>query len=106
MLKTPSKHEQHATKLAEFFETLDEDRYDQKHYQGSNGQRCICGWINYLTCHLPANRDAAADYLGLDYEQASSLFASHVFQYKEPTTKLVAKVLRHLAATGEVEWRL
>ena len=104
MLYKPDVHTKEILDLATFIEELPEGRYHQNEFLDRDGCRCICGWINYLNCHMPANRDAAADYLGINYEQATTLFASHVFQYGEPSTKLVARVLRHLAATGEVNW--
>ena len=50
--------------------------------------------------------DFAAELLGLGKEQAHDLFIpdEDMFDYTEITQQEAAKVLRHLAATGKVDW--
>lgn len=68
---------------------------------------CICGHINKV---LGKSRfvhervlEAPAEFLGIDISRAQQLFQPGKFYYTY-SAKQAAKVLRHLAATGDVDW--
>lgn len=69
---------------------------------------CIAGWAVHT--FPPDDRyatawTAARDQLGLTTFQADQLFEPSVdAAYEKATPEIAAKVLRHLAETGEVEW--
>jgi|KBSMisStaDraftv2_1062788.scaffolds.fasta_scaffold1506807_1 hypothetical protein len=101
MLNT-DKTTQNILKMAEFFENLPPEKYNQNDFLDGHGRRCICGWVNFKTSHpLPADRFHAADYLGISIDQSLALFGA---RRDDPTPKQAARVLRHLAVTGEVNW--
>lgn len=108
MLQAPDKTTTEILELAKFIEELSPGRYRQSSYRDSTGARCICGWFNYRNCHF--NSDDwryAQEKMGLTKKQAQALFEGHPFNYyrnEPPTAKEAARVLRHLAVTGEVDW--
>lgn len=79
---------------------------------------CIAGWATVLAKGDEIVKEEnyefgiGADYLDLEYTQAKHLFTPGVFITVDgeevsayaATPKQAAKVLRHLAATGEVDW--
>lgn len=82
---------------------------------------CIAGWAAWEALQRPANiqetwregeryrdvEDEAREYLGIDAETAGRLFWGTDGIKLEPITKeQAARVLRHLAQTGEVDWSI
>lgn len=69
---------------------------------------CIAGWANSVFEAVDLNSgEVAAVILGLDFEQESSLFyPSGYSEASKHTPAQAARTLRHLAATGEVDWSL
>ncbi len=71
---------------------------------------CIAGWVHALqkgikktlACKLPI-AEYAQKYLGLNDRQAWALFMECTTNI---TDKEAVKVLRHLAETGNVNWRI
>ncbi len=104
MLQKPDVKTHNILKMAEFFETLSITKYNQKHFEDSNGRKCICGWTNYLNNVLPENKEQARLYLGLRHSQMLELFRCD--PPVRATPKIAARVLRHLAVTGEVNWSI
>lgn len=101
-----SKETQNILKLADFIENLSSDQYNQRTYIDHNGGRCICGWVNYLNATMPKEWVQACKYLGVTEDQGKILFAAHPWPALNPTKEQAARVLRHLAVTGEVNWNL
>lgn len=66
---------------------------------------CIGGTINVLAGHA-SSRDsfAAAQWLGVDGDDAIALFYPVDARVWRATRSQAAKVLRHLADTGKVDW--
>jgi hypothetical protein len=99
MLQTPDAKTKKLLELADFIENLEEDRFSMRSWGQTGEPRCICGWFlyreGYFNC---ADWLEAADRLGLDGKTAS-----HLFHIQEWDTRQAAKVLRHLAVTGELE---
>ncbi len=90
-----------------------------------NTVACIAGWTNAVRYNVSrADRDTfiddsgAADWLGLSYldeenSQANDLFYAHnhpayaehgIEAWKDITAEQAVRTLRHLAATGVVDW--
>lgn len=88
---------------------------------------CIAGWASMFLredgtgllqrprreIDIPAFDDLGAHLLGLDENQANSLFEPMNYEFENAdidwgqiTPAQAAKVLRHLAATGEVDWSI
>lgn len=69
---------------------------------------CIGGWTNIIFRSENDSTAAAAEKLGLDADTAHALF----FEYSKGggsyaiPPKRAAKVLRHLAKTGKVDWTI
>lgn len=63
--------------------------------------------VNALTHTFSAHSlwDIGAQALGLTEDQANHLFSPAV-DYSEVTPKRAGKVVRHLAYTGEIDWRV
>ena len=101
-----SKETQHILKIAAFFETLPSDRYRQQTFLSTQGERCICGWTNWLNCKMPDDVQSAREYLGLSRQQAQDLFNGYPVDMglERPDSEDASRVLRHLAVTGEVDW--
>jgi hypothetical protein len=110
MLKMPERNVAAILDLANFFETLDAALYDQKTFKSGN-RRCICGWCNYRTGREESDAIGAGKTLGINDRQRNHLFADHGGRRHTwmwgggdaPTPKDAARVLRHLAVTGEIE---
>lgn len=75
---------------------------------------CFIGWTNsvfHAESPLQSSKSAGA-YLGLDEEQYSQLFYPSVdngwpnVRYESVTPEQAVHVLRHFAATGEIDWTL
>lgn len=78
------------------------------HHCGTVG--CIVGWANFVA-HRPRatwkSEDHAAAFLGLEFAEADDLFFPSGFAIEtwgEISAEHTVAVLRHLAATGEVNW--
>jgi hypothetical protein len=99
--------------LADFLEKLPINRFNYNTWgiADCGTTACIAGWqimrsgrkLNYNVDEM-----AAAD-LGLDEQQADTLFNGSTFNLcgiaRSAITPIhAARVLRHLAATGEVDW--
>lgn len=104
MLQKPDVHTQRILDLADYFDGLDPTKYNQHRWQD-----CICGHaarrIGLESDFLDTDgRNAAAvrDHLGLSSNGAADLFRA--YEGFNPLPKQAAKVLRHLAVTGEVDW--
>ena len=83
---------------------------------GSN--TCIAGWavaflgaedqiwkyrkLHYGNSMIP---EYAQELLGLSHSQSEKLFISIPYMDRDPTPRDAAMVLRHLAATGKVDWQ-
>jgi hypothetical protein len=69
---------------------------------------CIAGWAVHLAgidCSRSQVADKAADWLDLYFEdEAQDLFEPSHLPYEAITPQHAAKVLRHLAETGVVDW--
>jgi hypothetical protein len=69
---------------------------------------CIAGWAVHLAgidCSRSQVATKAADWLDLDIEDEQELFdPGHHLPYEAITPQHAAKVLRHLAETGVVDW--
>ena len=104
MLKKPEVHVEKILELANFIEALPPEQFDMGDFEC-----CIAGWALHLDGQdvlaplltgSPSTR--ARDLLGIDGDRASNLFFFGIHYH--PTTKEAARVLRHLAITGEVDW--
>jgi hypothetical protein len=106
MLQMPSKIAKEILDLATFIEELPPGRYSQRNYHDGHGTRCICGWQNYRKGRIKQDDwEEAADDLGLSLHEAEDLFRAYPWEtVAEPTARDAARVLRHLAVTGEVDW--
>lgn len=91
--------------------TLDEGEVPIGKMVGTCGSTaCIAGWAAAMGAPETVQAEgsqrntiylAAKNFLGLDEEQANDLFYSNTWM-NDP--KDAAKVVRHLAATNEVDW--
>ena len=101
MLQRPDVGVERILALADFIEGLEPDRFSMSSWGQFEEPRCICGWYQQL--HGNFDKMAwgqAAEGLGLDLKTATRLF--HDPDWKKSTPKGAAKVLRHLAVTGEL----
>lgn len=96
MLKTPDVHTARILALADHMLTVDD--YDQNEWDN-----CICGQAMRNYCI--DSKDAVCDFLGISYSKGLDLFQAFHNDHK-PSQVQAAKVLRHLAITGEVNWRV
>jgi hypothetical protein len=110
MLQVPDRNTKELLDLASFFEELDPALYTQVQFR-SGEARCICGWCNERQGRLADDQQAARKTLGLTQEASASLFRGDAGQTRSwmgmvaPTPKDAARVLRHLAVTGELaDW--
>ena len=95
MLNKPDVHTENILKLAEHMLTVKD--YDQNEWE-----HCICGQAQLLwDLH---QRDDVYGVLGISPSQANELFGAFHQEHK-PTRENAARVLRHLAITGTVDWR-
>ena len=110
MLKKPEVHVEKILELANFIEALPPEQFDMAHFECGTA-RCIAGWALHLDgqdvlapLSTGSSSTRARDLLGIDGDRASDLFFSGIDYH--PTTKEAARVLRHLAITGEVDWTI
>jgi hypothetical protein len=94
-------------KMAEYLNDLDPSEFDM-----TCCGMCYVGHVGRVF-GIPTSgawrkaRDQAADLFGLTDEQAAALFEPPIIIHEEVQAvhpKGAARVLRHLAATGEVDW--
>lgn len=99
MLQKTDKHTQEILDLANFIEGLDPDRFSLGSWGMWQEPRCICGWLMHNRARADKDnwRDAA-EILGIDESTAHGLFCNA----STVDNKQAAKILRHLAVTGEV----
>jgi hypothetical protein len=102
MLQKPDSKTQNILNMAEFFENLSVTKFNMKEWEDSRGRKCICGWINYLNGDQPDSRAKAQEFLGISYAKTLQLFSGNASPRTTP--RMAARVLRHLAITGEVDW--
>jgi hypothetical protein len=112
MLDTPNEKTNRILQLADFIENLPPENYKQSSFT-SGPAHCICGWImERLGREDYSNVHQASDYLGLNYYQGEELFCGAPIlgpnwnSTKVPTNLDAARVLRHLAITGKVDWSI
>ena len=100
--------------LAEHIERLDPEEYDQRVLAHDCGTpACIAGHAAYLLSGMSLYPSTgiieAKAWLGLSSIEADCLFDSMPFGAEPgisaPTPQDAAATLRHLAETGEVDWR-
>jgi hypothetical protein len=101
--------------LADFLESLPEELFDMGKFAPyeCGTPACIGGWLarnnseEFLASPL-STTDFGAKKLGLTYDQAYTLFVGGSYFPKfsifNANNQQAAKILRHLAATGEVDW--
>ena len=107
------------TGMADFLESLDREQFNMRFISSETADcrtvACIAGWTiarlgNSQDAYNPntgfrSDFDLAAELLGMDSDDAMRLFAIPDHEWEEPTTATqAARVLRHLAATGEIDW--
>ena len=105
----------HILKLAEHIEQLDPSEYDQSQLEHPRCGTPACiaghavwlaGWWGRLPTGFGAQIDFAKDWLGLSQAERYALFSAHPDGLDDPpTAQDAAATLRHLAETGEVDWR-
>lgn len=92
------------------------DFWEEYYGVGCKTAACIAGWVCAWEKDLPTEIEFSGDcimanpyiekareHMGLPLEQARTLFLG--FDCSRPYSKeAVAKVMRHLAETGEVDW--
>jgi hypothetical protein len=91
--------------------------YDEEILHTCGTVACVAGWAKALfapkSCDLPF--DVGAEVLDLEHEQSYHLFTPPTDEWAlklppekpyvyDATARGAAKVLRHLAATGKVDW--
>jgi len=94
------KPDVHTTRLLALSELLAEStNYDQNRWES-----CVCAHARRLDKSLIASfgYESVGRYLGLSNIQTAKLFAE--VHHPTPTRETAAKVVRHLALTGEVKW--
>lgn len=68
---------------------------------------CIGGWTQTLLGRPDDNEELTGDLLGLDYVAAARLFYPiQIARWEDITPARAVAVLRHLAATGVVDWNV
>ncbi|MBO9589572.1 hypothetical protein [Devosia sp.] len=125
ILRVADAIEQHAIKdlgfnMAGYCDRTTPDAPDHTgHHCGTTA--CIAGWAIAIEHQLtgeslleeitrrPVVSDAAASFLGIDGHQASDLFFAgshpeHSDNWPAISAEAAVRTLRHLAATGEVDW--
>lgn len=102
--------------MSNWFSPTSQDRRDNSGH-GCGTVACVAGWSAVLaTGRQPDNNrwyygkdhaeKVAKEYLGLSWPDSSRLFEPEedVYEWRDiPPARAVA-VLRHLAATGEIDW--
>src|SRR5262245_59646475 len=108
MLQTPSTETKALLDLADYLERLDPKDYDQTQFTN-----CICGHCNRKSYRVYSDVHAARRELGLTEDIANRLFSGSAGRHSVhimglfshthlPTNKDAAKVLRHIAVTGDL----
>lgn len=104
-------------KLADHIERLDPMEYDQsKFVYGCGTPSCIAGWALWFVRPWEGRGDVVAfetgveiaeKWLGISSSTARILFSAHPYASLDdaPSPQEAAVTLRHLAETGEVDWR-
>lgn len=93
------------------YATLDDPSCDKSDH-GCGTVACILGWTVHLFCKRPTlcqlqDRHLAASLLAINEDKAYHLFypsQRYGVKYSEVTPQKAARVLRHLAETGKVDW--
>jgi len=100
MLQTPDVHTKRLLDLADFIEALPPEKFSMKSWGQFSEPRCICGWFLHNEGFFKKDEwQEAGDRLGLDRRVAADLFSAINDHWN---THTAAKVLRHLAITGEL----
>ena len=101
MLQRPDVGTERILELADFIEGLESDRFSMSSWGLHEEPRCICGWYQQLHGNMDKmDWRQAAEGMGLDETTAQKLFTDPGWTKSSP--KGAAKVLRHLAVTGEL----
>jgi hypothetical protein len=92
--------------MAALLEQLPEDgRFNLREWE-----TCICAWTHHAAgqTHRPLARlnpiHLARQWLGIPLKEATQLFHPELDVYGDVTAKQAARVIRHYADTGEVNW--
>jgi hypothetical protein len=108
MLTKPDVNVETILELADFMEALPPEKYNQTKCFGNSC--CIWGWDmvrNHQSYHdSPDHGVLFCERMGINRNQFCKLVDGRPFSYYEPTSKDAARVLRHLAYTGEVNWNI
>jgi hypothetical protein len=100
MLQKPDVHTAELLELANFIDDLEPERFDMGTFGTYEEPRCICGWYQHNHGHVnKSDWSAAGKALGLTDHVAHRLFH---YGTGSMDNKQAAKVLRHLAVTGEL----
>jgi hypothetical protein len=99
MLQKPDVHTAEILELADFIDGLEPEQFDMGTFGTLEEPRCICGWYQHIHGHInKSDWTAVAGKLGLNDHMAHRLF--HYGSGMD--NKQAARVLRHLAVTGEL----
>lgn len=92
--------------MAALLEALPEDgRFDLREWDS-----CICAWVHHAAgqTHRPLAKlnpiHLARQWLGIPLNEATRLFHPDLATYGDVTPKQAARVIRHYADTGAVDW--
>ena len=102
-------HEPRKDRL-EYMAALLEQLPDDGRFNLREWETCICAWTHHAAgqTHRPLARlnpvHLARQWLGIPLQEATRLFHPDLDTYGDVTAKQAAKVIRHYADTGEVEW--
>lgn len=103
---TPAPNKDRLAYMAALLEALPEDgRFDLREWES-----CICAWTIHAAgqTQRPLARlnpiHVARQWLGIPLHEATELFHPNLDTYGEVTAKQAAKVIRHYADTGDVDW--
>ncbi len=100
MLQKPDVHTAEILELANFIDNLEPERFDMGTWGTVEEPRCICGWYQQLHGHVnKSDWMGAGKALGLSEHTAHKLFH---YGTGSMNNKEAARVLRHLAVTGEL----
>lgn len=86
------------------------DGFSMTNYNHSCGTpSCIAGWAAWEANNRHSVRNGEVSSLALEHLEISQdigeeLFYPHGYSYNRQSPQKAAAVLRHLAATGEVDW--
>jgi len=92
--------------MADLLDQLPDDgRFNLREWE-----TCICAWTHHAAgqTHRPLARlnpiHLARQWLGIPLDEATRLFHPDLDTYGDVTAKQAARVIRHYADTGKVEW--